>query len=183
MEPHPLPTVSSVLASLAGCKFFAKLDLRNGYWQFPVDEASRHLLAFMLRGKMWQYRVVPMGFKGSSFYTQRSMYGLFVDRFGRGVLIYLDDVMIYAATFGEFLVLLEYVLSVMLRANLACKRSKCVFGMKEVDCKAVNQGGEQPSGGVASGGDARGVRGVEACGGESVGSHAFRLFCTHCGAG
>ena len=28
--------------------------------------------------------------------------------------------------------LLEYVLSVMLRANLACKRSKCVFGMREV---------------------------------------------------
>ena len=131
-DPYPLPTVSSVLASLAGCKFFAKLDLRNGYWQFPVDEASRHLLAFMLWGKMWQYRVVPMGFKGSSFYTQRSMYGLFVDKFGRGVLIYLGDVVIYAATFEEFLVLLEYVLGVMLRANLACKRSKCVFGMKEI---------------------------------------------------
>ena len=132
VEQYPLPTVSSVLASLAGCKFFAKLDLRNGYWQFPVHEKSRHLLAFTLWGKMWQYRVVPMGFKGSSFYTQRAMYGLFADRFGRGVLVYLDDVIIYAVTFEEFLVLLDFVLGVMLRANLACKRSKCVFGMREI---------------------------------------------------
>jgi hypothetical protein len=126
------PTVASILASLSGCKYFAKLDLRNGYWQFPVEEKSRQLLAFMLWGKMWQYRVVPMGYMGSSFYTQRTMCGLFVDRFARGVLIYLDDVIIYAETFEEFLELLEYALEVMLKANLSCKRSKCFFGVKEI---------------------------------------------------
>jgi hypothetical protein len=69
---------------------------------------------------------------GSSFYTQRTMCGLFVDRFSRGVLIYLDDVIIYAKTFEEFLELLEYALGVMLKANLCCKRSKCFFGVKEI---------------------------------------------------
>jgi hypothetical protein len=131
-DPYPLPTVGSVLASLAGCVFFAKMDLRSGYWQFPVHPESRGFLAFFLWGVMYQYRVVAMGFVDSSFFVQRTMYRLFSKKFGRGVLVYLDDIIIYARTFAEFLELLSFVLSVLREASLVCKRAKCFFGLKEI---------------------------------------------------
>jgi hypothetical protein len=131
-DPYPLPTVASVLASLAGCMFFAKMDLRNGYWQFPVHEESRRFLSFILWGVMYQYRVVPMGYVDSAFYVQRTMYRLFAGRFGRGILVYLDDIIIYAKTFTEFLALLKFALDVLRDACLVCKRAKCHFGLKEV---------------------------------------------------
>ena len=51
-DGYPLPTVDYVLSSLAGSRFFAKMDLRYGYWQFPVCQADRKFLSFFWTGKI-----------------------------------------------------------------------------------------------------------------------------------
>jgi hypothetical protein len=37
----PMPNMEDELASLAGSKFFATLDLKQGYWQLPLHEDSQ----------------------------------------------------------------------------------------------------------------------------------------------
>lgn len=67
-HPYPLPKISDILASLAKKKYVAKLDLRWGYWQFPVAEAAQKFLAFRVRGKIYTYNVVSMGWIDSGYH-------------------------------------------------------------------------------------------------------------------
>ena len=48
VKPVALPTVQTILSSAAGAKYFAKSDLRSGYWPFPVHVDDRHKLAYRL---------------------------------------------------------------------------------------------------------------------------------------
>ena len=36
-EHYPLPTIEDVATRLHGAKVFAKLDVRNGFWQVKLD--------------------------------------------------------------------------------------------------------------------------------------------------
>ena len=59
--PYPLPAISVILLSLALAMFFARLDLKTGYWQFPVHASAKQFLSFLRWGgctrTMW-YRWV-----------------------------------------------------------------------------------------------------------------------------
>ena len=70
-KPLPLPTVQTILS---GAKYFAKLDLRSGYWQFPVHPDDRHMLAFQAQSRVNQYCAAAMCHAQSSFYIQRTMH-------------------------------------------------------------------------------------------------------------
>jgi hypothetical protein len=131
-EAYPLPPISTILLSLSGSVFFARLDLKSGYWQFPVAENCQDWLAFFALGQMYTYRVVPMGFIQSSFHVQRAMYTVFSEHFGRGIFVYLDDIIIYAATWNEFMRLCRAALEILRKTKLCCKRSKCSFGLSSV---------------------------------------------------
>src|SRR3546814_15117476 len=42
----PMPNTRAVLERLSGGKVFAKLDLRSGFHQVPLEPTARHLTAF-----------------------------------------------------------------------------------------------------------------------------------------
>jgi hypothetical protein len=48
VEPFPMPTIQTVLDHAAGARYFGKLDLRAGYWQFPLAPEDRHKVAFQV---------------------------------------------------------------------------------------------------------------------------------------
>ena len=131
-KPYPLPTVQTILDSFGGSKFFGKLDLRQGYWQFPVRAEDRPKLAFQMQGRVYQYRVVAMGHVQSSYHVQRVMHNIFFHVIGKGVFIYLDDIVIHAKTFTEFVYLLREVLSLLRKHQLRCKGEKCEIGLAAV---------------------------------------------------
>ena len=132
VQPFPLPTIADVLSSLAGCMFFAKMDLKWGYWQFPVRPSDQRHLSFVFGGRIYEYRVVPMGFVQSAFHVQRCMYRLFVKYFGRGIMVYLDDIIVYAKSWEDFKSLLSAAFEILREANLFVKREKCIFGAREL---------------------------------------------------
>ena len=131
-ESFPLPKVSDILSSLAGAGYFARLDLKKGFWQFLLAVAARKHLAYVVNQRMYQPRVVPMGCVQSSFYLQRTMHKLFGPLIARGVLVYQDDIIIYAATFEEFLRLLEQVLEILQKHDMTLNKDKSAFCQSEV---------------------------------------------------
>jgi hypothetical protein len=48
-DSYPLPSISEVLASMRGSCYRAKMDLKSGYWQFPVQATDRRYLTFFGR--------------------------------------------------------------------------------------------------------------------------------------
>ena len=45
-DSYPLPRIQEVLESLVGAGHFSCLDLKSGFWQIKMDEASRQYTAF-----------------------------------------------------------------------------------------------------------------------------------------
>ena len=42
-DSYPIPTNEAIFAGLKGSTAFAKLDLKEAYWQVPLDKASREI--------------------------------------------------------------------------------------------------------------------------------------------
>ena len=44
----PLPSIQEALESLMGAGYLSCLDLKSGFWQITMDEASKQYTAFMV---------------------------------------------------------------------------------------------------------------------------------------
>ncbi len=60
-DAEPMPNIEEMFSKLAGYNFISKLDLSKGYWQVPLDEASREYSAFEAPQGLFQFRVMPFG--------------------------------------------------------------------------------------------------------------------------
>lgn len=56
-------SMHDALQSLGQAKYFSTMDLASGYWQIPIDPASRKYTAITCRAGMFAYNVMPFGLK------------------------------------------------------------------------------------------------------------------------
>ena len=73
-----------------------------------------------------------MGYVQSGFHVQRCMVRIFSKYFARGIIVYVDDIVVYAESWPEFIMLLIEVFQTLIRYNLFLKREKCAFGVREL---------------------------------------------------
>ena len=130
--PYPLPKINDILSDLGKLSYVGKMDLRWGYWQFPVDPGSRRWLAFRVRGKFYSFNVVSMGFVNAGYHVMAQMEKGFQEVPGEFIHIYLDDLLFGAETFDGFIVVLRRVLGALRRMKLTCKQDKCGFGLSKL---------------------------------------------------
>ena len=70
---------------------------------------------------------MPFGLCNAPATFMRAMNTLFHDLLDRGVVVFLDDILIYAATLAEHNRLLEEVLKRLRESRFFCKLKKCSF--------------------------------------------------------
>jgi len=132
-DAYPLPLIDNCVNAMSRSSWFSTLDLRAGYHNIPVAEADRDKTAFVTRRGCWRYTVMPFGLTCSPSVFQRLMdmvlHGLSYDI----CLVYLDDIIIMAATFEEQLCRLEAVLQRLRWAKLKLKPSKCKLLQRKVE--------------------------------------------------
>ena len=51
-------------------KFFTKLDFSKGYWQIPLDGASKPLTAFTTPDGCYQFRKMPFGLQNDAAFNR-----------------------------------------------------------------------------------------------------------------
>jgi hypothetical protein len=95
------------LCRLDGARVFSKLDLRDGYHQVPMFGPDKVKTAFTCRYGTYQFTVMPFGLMTAPATFQRVMNNVFFDLLDKGVIVYLDDVLIYSKTVAEHRVLLD----------------------------------------------------------------------------
>ena len=137
-EPYPLPLVADILRKFSitpsgrPFKYFGRLDLRNGYWQFPLHPDSRWITSFVVDRKVYQYRVVAQGLVCSAAHVQASMERILDSLLLKPVWVYLDDICFAAESSEEFLELTRQILLVLRINGLKCKPSKCMLGVRSI---------------------------------------------------
>src|SRR6218665_2774057 len=124
-DSYPLPLINECLDTLGGASWFSTFDLRAGYHQVALHPKDRHKTAFLTRGGSYQFCVLPFGLCGSPANFSRMM-GLVMTGLNFAIcLIYLDDIIVFAADMDTLLERLTQVLARLSAANLKLKPSKC----------------------------------------------------------
>lgn len=131
-DAYPMPRIDDLLERIGQARYITTLDLCKGYWQVPLEEASRPYTAFRTPLGLYQFTVLPFGLHGAPATFQRLM-----DQVLRGCeewsAAYLDDVVIYSATWEDHLIHLKETLSKIQEAGLTLNVAKCEWAKSETN--------------------------------------------------
>ena len=98
---YPIPLMSELKEHLNRVKIFTKLDLKNGYYLIRRAKGDEPKTAFHTRFGLYEWKVMPCGLYNAPATFQAMMDDLFYDMLDEGVVIYLDDILIYAENMAE----------------------------------------------------------------------------------
>ena len=128
LDPWTMPSVETVLQSIPrGCKFFAVVDLRDGYFQLTIHEEDRHKTAFQVNNECLQFEKVPMGLTSAGAIFSREVAEVINSGGVDNVVAYLDDILVYGRTETEFFKALEGLFKVLRQNGLLLNGRKCEF--------------------------------------------------------
>lgn len=129
-----MPLIDDQIDRLRGAVVFSTLDLRNGFFHVPIDEASVKYTSFVVPNGQYEFLRTPFGLCISPPVFQRYVNFIFRDLIRLGhLLAYMDDLIVVAANVEKGLVRLRTVLRVAAENGLDIKWSKCQFLKDSID--------------------------------------------------
>jgi cleavage and polyadenylation specificity factor subunit 1 len=108
------------------------MDNLWGYFQLPLSPRAQQLSAIVTPWGLYIWHFCPFGLSTAPVYYQEAMANILGNLILNGVIVYIDDTLVYAKSPEQFLVVLRLALSRMLKANVRLKASKCYFGFREI---------------------------------------------------
>lgn len=129
-EHYPLKNIDEIRSKLKGAVYFSHLDAFSGFWSLKLDEESSELCTFQTPFGRYKYLRLPFGINSATEIFYRVMIDLFGDI--EGILIFVDDFLIYGETEEIHNERLQKVLQRAREVNLKFNKSKCKFLVNEV---------------------------------------------------
>ena len=131
-DSYPLPNITDCLDAFRGASYFAVLDLRSSFYQVPLAEEDRDKTAFITRKGQWRFRSLPMGLSNSPGTFQRLMDMVLRGLTWTSVLVYIDDIVVYASSHKELRDRLVAMFQRLRDANLKLKPSKVQLFQRQI---------------------------------------------------
>jgi len=79
-DAYPLPQISGILNRLPRAEYITSLDLKDAYWQVPLEVQSRDMTAFTVPSRptavewpLYQFKVMPFGLCNATSTMSRLM--------------------------------------------------------------------------------------------------------------
>ncbi|KAK3536645.1 hypothetical protein QTP86_015446 [Hemibagrus guttatus] len=94
------------------------LDLRSAYNLVRVRKGDEWKTAFHMTHGHYEYRVMPFGLTNAPAVFQALINGVFQDLLGKGVIAYIDDILVYSTSTEEHVRHVREVLSRLQRHHL-----------------------------------------------------------------
>ena len=130
---YPLPLMDTLREQVSKAKVFSKLDLRDGYYLIRIKEGDEWKTAFRTRYGHFEYKVMPFGLCNAPATFQNMIHEVLREFLDQGVVVYLDDILVYSETEEEHVNLLTKVFTCLAKYNLAVAVHKSVFHVPEVE--------------------------------------------------
>jgi len=124
-DRYPVPNIQSVHNKMEGCKIFSRLDLVKAYHFIRMNEADIGKTAIATPFGTFEYLRMPFGLRNASSTFQRYVDGLF--RTFANVVTYIDDILIFSASYEEHEQHLLDVLHKLESVNLRINKNKSIL--------------------------------------------------------
>ena len=116
-DAYLLLRIEEALEAISRSKYFSTIDLAQGYNQVAIDPNDIHKTAFRVgTGGLCEYLRMPFGLCNSPSTFQRLIEACLGEVNFDLLLIYLDDILVFATTFEEHMKRLEFCLWTAKRA-------------------------------------------------------------------
>jgi len=130
----PIPLIPELVDKLLGMRFFTKLDVRWGYNNIHIQEGNEWKAAFKTPLGLFEPIVMTFGLCNVPATFQTFMDTQFADLIATGhVVIYLDDILIFATTLDKLVFYMHKVLKRLQELDLFLQPAKCSFNQTSVE--------------------------------------------------
>jgi len=133
LNKYPLPLMTELRERVASPTIFTKPDLKDGYHLIRIQKGDEWKTAFRTRYGHYEYKVMPFGLVNAPATFQSMMNTILREFLHHGVVLYLDDILIYSKTMEEHEALVKQVLARLARQDLAVSLKKPVFHVDRVE--------------------------------------------------
>ena len=130
----PILLILELIDKLLGVWFFTKLDVWWGYNNIWVQEGNKKKTAFKTPIGLYESTIMTFGLCNAPATFQTFMDIEFGPLIKEGhVIVYLDDILIYAATITELLYWIHKVFQLLMKLDLYLQPAKCSFNQTLVE--------------------------------------------------
>ena len=98
-----------------------------------IRDSHTHYTAFVSRWGLYEYTVLPFRLVNAPAGFQRLMNSVLRDGLDKFCCVYLDDILVFSKNEAEHAQHLRWVFNQLRAHSLHVKRSKCRFGVKEIE--------------------------------------------------
>ena len=127
-DTFPLPRIDEALQAVHSSNWFSSFDLAQGYLQLAMEESNIKKTVFSASSTgLYEFTHMPFGLSnaGSSFcHLMEQCLG---DQQFVTLLLYLDDICVFASTIDDMLDRIQLVFDRIKKFNLKIKPKKCQF--------------------------------------------------------
>ena len=124
---------AAILTKASGALFISMRDLKQAFWQIPMEEKSRKYTSFRCFMGQFCFNFMPYGLKVGPKIFQRLM-----DKILRGAhsyaAVHLDDIACLSMTWDQHLVHLREIFTRLRNAELTLNTNKCQWAMECIHC-------------------------------------------------
>jgi hypothetical protein len=124
---YPLPPCQDLINQLARHKYFAKIDLFNGFYNFSVAKSAQWLTSTIAPGHALTWRKIPQGLAPVPSWFQWAMTTVIGDYMSSICLLYIDDLIIFGDSPDELNANIRKILARLNAYNLRISIKKCDF--------------------------------------------------------
>jgi hypothetical protein len=110
-----------------GARFFRKLDLRDGYYLIRMKKGDEWKTAFRTRYCHFEYTVMPFRLANAPATFQAMMNEVLNGFLDQGVVVYINDVLIYRKTLDAHRTLMTKLLAKLEEYGLVIAPHKSTF--------------------------------------------------------
>jgi len=124
LDKYALPLMDELRDRIAGAKVFTKLDLKDGYHLIRMRKGDEHKTAFRTRYGQYEYKVMLFVLVNAPATFQAMMNKILTEFLDHGVVVSLDDILIYSENMEDDIKLVQKVLYRLEQHDLAVSLKK-----------------------------------------------------------
>ena len=130
-DQYPLPRIDDIFSTLAGGEKFSKIDLRQAYLHYEVEQESQKFLTINTEHGLFRYTRLLYGVKDAPSKWQRAIEQVLAGI--PNVKVIIDDMIITGRNDDEHFATLRKVLQRLRDHNLRANLKKCAFFQNSVE--------------------------------------------------
>ncbi|KAL7289391.1 hypothetical protein TKK_0016591 [Trichogramma kaykai] len=122
---YPMPNIAVIFDQIGSAKYFTVIDCVSGFHQIKMHPSDSHKTAFSTPNGHYEFLRMPFGLRNAAVEYQRAMNFTLEGLIGRGVLVYMDDFIIYSLDLAEHKRLFNAVMEKLRQAEWKLEPTKC----------------------------------------------------------